>query len=170
MTTPSRPASGRRRVVHSSQQLANVRLTPPGGGEPKSLTSASTEDRTSGDTTPAWEIDVPDTRRAGLYRVSWDEGPLGTQQDLFAANPDPRESDLERIAAADLKGMLAPLNVEIAAARGDGNDAFSATGREIWHELAWVLARPADLRVDPGDLGGAIAMKPTSPSHPGGTS
>ena len=28
------------------------------------------------------------------------EGPLGTQQDLFASNPDPRESALERIAAA----------------------------------------------------------------------
>ena len=53
------------RVVHSSHQLANVRLTPPGGGEPKSLTSASIDDRTSGDTTPAWEIVVPDTRRAG---------------------------------------------------------------------------------------------------------
>jgi hypothetical protein len=124
------------RVVHSSHQLANVRLTPPGGGEPKSLASAPTEDRASSDTTPGWEIVVPDTRRAGLYRVSWDEGPLGTQQDLFASNPDARESDLERIAAADLKEMLGPLEVEVAAARGD---VFSATGREIWHEMAWVL-------------------------------
>lgn len=124
------------RVVHASHQLADVRLTPPGGGEPRSLASAPIEDRTAGDTTPAWEIVVPDTRRAGLYRVSWDEGPLGTQQDIFASNPDVRESDLDRIAAADLKPMLGPLKVEIAAARGD---AFSATGREIWHEMAWVL-------------------------------
>jgi hypothetical protein len=125
------------RVVHSSHQLTNVRLTPPAGGEPKSLASSATEDRASGDTTPAWEIVIPDTRRAGLYRVSWDEGPLGTQQDLFASNPDARESDLERITATDLKGMLAPLKVEVAAARGD---AFSATGRETWHEMAWLLA------------------------------
>jgi hypothetical protein len=124
------------RVVRSSHQLADVRLTPPGGGEPRSLAAAMSEDRTSGDTTPAWEITVPDTRRAGLYRVSWDEGPLGTQQDLFASNPDARESELGRIAATDVKGMLGPLNVEIAAAR---SDAFAATGREIWHELAWVL-------------------------------
>jgi hypothetical protein len=128
------------RVVRSSHQLANVRLTPPGAGEPKSLTSAAIEDRVSGDTTPGWEIAVADTRRAGPYHVSWDEGPLGTQQDLFAANPDARESDLERIASADLKGLLAPLKVEVAAARSDGKDAFSATGREIWHEMAWVLA------------------------------
>jgi hypothetical protein len=132
VTAGERPS----RVVHSSHQLANVRLTPPGGGEPKSLASTSAEDRTSGDTTPAWEIVVPDTRRAGLYRVSWDEGPLGTQQDLFASNPDARESDLERITTTDLKGLLAPLKVEITAARGD---AFSATGREIWHQMAWVL-------------------------------
>src|SRR5262249_10291422 len=122
------------RLVHSSHQLANVRLTPPGGGEPKSLASASIDDRTSGDTTPAWEILLPDTRRAGLYRVSWDEGPLGSQQDLFASNPDTRESDLERLAPADLRRMFDSLNIEIAAARGDGNDTFSATGREIWHE------------------------------------
>ena len=82
---------------------------------------------------------MPDTRRAGLYRVAWDEGPLGTQQDLFAANPDPRESALERISASDLKTMLKPLTVEVASARADGADLFSPTGREIWHELAWWL-------------------------------
>jgi hypothetical protein len=84
-------------------------------------------------------IDLPDTRRAGLYRVAWDEGPLGTQQDLFAANPDRRESGLERIEAKDLKTMLDPLKLEIVSARGDGIDAFSATGQEIWHRLAWGL-------------------------------
>ena len=61
---------------------------------------------------------IPDTRRAGVYRIAWDEGPLGTQQDLYAANPDPRESALERITAAELKSLLEPLDVEIATARG----------------------------------------------------
>ncbi len=135
LTAGERP----KRVVHSSHQLANVRLISPGGGEPRALAAASLDDRASGDPTPAWAIDLPDTRRAGLYRVSWDEGPLGAQQDLFASNPDPRESALERLAVADLKGLLAPLKVEVASARGVGADAFSATGREVWHELAWVL-------------------------------
>ncbi len=97
------------------------------------------DDRASGDPSPASAIDLPDTRKAGLYRLAWDEGPLGTQQDLFAANPDPRESALERIAAPDLKTLLAPLKVEVAVAKGDGTDASSTTGREIWHELAWGL-------------------------------
>ena len=78
-------------------------------------------------------------RRPGVYRISWDEGPMGTQQDLFAANPDPRESDLARADAAELKSMLAPLDVEIAVARGDVAGLFSPTGREIWRDLALSL-------------------------------
>ena len=85
---------------------------------------AAIEDRARATRAPAVEIDVPDTRRAGLYRVVVGRGPARAPSRIsYAANPDPRESDLERIAAADLKSMLAPLNVEIAAARGDGTDA-----------------------------------------------
>ncbi len=127
------------RVIHSSQGLANIRLTLPTGGEPKALAATTFDDKNSGDTTPASMIELPDTRRAGLYRLAWDEGPLGTQQDLFASNPDPRESGLERVAAPDLKKMLAPLAVDVTVAKGDGTDAPSATGREIWHEFAWGL-------------------------------
>jgi hypothetical protein len=128
-----------RRVVHSSHQLANIRLTPPNGAEPRSLAAVTIDDKASGDPEPASAIDLPDTRRAGLYRVAWEEGPLGTQQDLFASNPDPRESALEKITPASLKGLLAPLQVGITAAKGDGTDVPSTTGREIWHELAWGL-------------------------------
>ena len=35
--------------------------------------------------------------------------------------------------------MLAPLKVEVAMARGDGQDASATTGREVWHGLAWGL-------------------------------
>ena len=116
-----------------------MRLTPPGFGEPMALPAVPLEASTQDDSDRPLAIDLPDTRRAGLYRLAWEEGPLGTQQDLFAANPDRRESELERIAANDLKTMLAPLKVEIASCAGEGMDAFSATGREIWHQLAWGL-------------------------------
>ncbi len=96
-------------------------------------------DKAADDLGPAVAIDLPDTRRAGLYRLTWDEGPLGTQQDLFAANPDRRESALARIKERDLKALLQPLKLEVASARGDGIDAFSATGQEVWHQLAWGL-------------------------------
>ena len=128
-----------RRIVYSSQQLANVRLAPAGGGEPKGLAAVAVDARATGDPLPASAIEVPDTRKAGLYRLSWDEGPLGTRQDLFASNPDGREGALQRISAPELKKILAPLNVEVAAARADGRDAFSATGREIWQRMAWAL-------------------------------
>jgi hypothetical protein len=128
-----------RRVVRSDHQVGNVRLAPPGGSEPKALAAVALDVKSSSDPTPASAIDLADTRRAGLYRLSWEEGPLGTQQDLYAANPDARESPLERLTAPALKEMLAPLDVEVAVARGDGTDAPSTTGREIWHELAWGL-------------------------------
>jgi hypothetical protein len=124
-----------RRVIYSSQQITTARLNPPGGGEPQSLAAVPLAE-TPGDRGPGVTIAVPDTRRAGVYRVAWDEGPLGTQQDLFAANPDPRESDLARVTETELKTLLDPLDVEIAVARGDVAGLFSPTGREIWRDLA----------------------------------
>ena len=128
-----------RRLVRTGQQVTNVRLSPPGGAEPRALSAVPVERSPGGDDGPAVAIDLPDTRKAGLYRVTWDEGPLGTQQDLFAANPDPRETPTERIGANALKSLLNPLSVEVVAARGGGLDAFTASGREVWRKLAWGL-------------------------------
>ncbi len=86
-----------RRVVYSSQPISNARLTAPGGGEPKSLTVVPIDDPT-GEKGPGGSITIADTRRSGAYRLAWDEGTLGTQQDLYAANFDPRESELARSA------------------------------------------------------------------------
>jgi hypothetical protein len=127
-----------RRVIHSSQQILNARLNPPRGGEPRSL-SVVPLDPQPDDPGPAFEINVPDTRQPGAYRMTWDEGPLGTQQDLYAANPDPRESVLERIEASELKSMWEPLDVEIASARGGDASLFASTGREMWRDLASAL-------------------------------
>ena len=127
-----------KRVVFSSQQISNVRLTPPGGAEPRSLAAVPLDDE-RGERGPSVQITLPDTRTAGLYRLDWEEGPLGARQDLYAVNPDPRESTLERIGTTDLKRLLNPLTVEIASARDDRDRLFSPTGREIWHSLAWGL-------------------------------
>jgi hypothetical protein len=124
-------------LIRSNQQIQNARLTSPGGGEPQSLAAVPHEEEPgTGGLGPAVAINVPDTRRAGLYRISWDEGSLGTRQDSYAANPDPRESALERIEPSEVKSLLLPLEVEIASARADGAKLFSPTGREVWHELA----------------------------------
>jgi hypothetical protein len=128
-----------RRVVRSSQQLTHVRLAMPGGGEPKALAATPLDARAADGQGPAVAVDLPDTRRAGLYRLTWDEGALGPQQDVFAANPDGRESALARIGQNDVKALLAPLELEILAAKGDAIDAFSATGQEVWRSFAWGL-------------------------------
>jgi hypothetical protein len=123
------------RSITSSQQVANARLSAPGGGEPRALTVVPVaEEKTVG--APTVQINVTDTRRAGAYRMTWDEGSLGTQQDLYAANPDPRESQLDRIAPAELTALMDPLKFEIIAARSGGAGLDSANGREIWHDLA----------------------------------
>ncbi|MDG3008270.1 BatA domain-containing protein [Paludisphaera mucosa] len=126
------------RIVHSSHEVTNARLTPPGGTEPLSLAAVPMPDDPTDDRGPGFSIDLPDTRRAGVYRLSWEEGPLGAREDVFAANPDPRESQLERIESGEVKKLLEPLNVEVVAARGDV-ESFAATGREIWRDLAAAL-------------------------------
>jgi hypothetical protein len=126
------------RVVYSNYQVASARLSPPGGGEPRSLRATPLSEDTR-DRGPAFEIAVPDTRRAGVYRISWDEGPLGTQQDVYAANPDVRESALERIENQEVKSILEPLAVEILTMRGKDANLFAPTGREIWRDFAAVL-------------------------------
>jgi len=127
-----------RRVVYSSQPISNANLNLPGGGEPRSLSVVPFADE-PGEKGPGAFITVPDTRFAGAYRLAWDEGSLGTQQDLYAANFDRRETALERLGAPELQSLLEPLEVEIAKARGDGADLFAATGREIWRDLVAAL-------------------------------
>ncbi len=130
-----------RRVIRSSQQVSNVALKAPGSEEPVALSAEPLESKGADDLGlgPAVAIRLPDTRRAGLYRVTWDEGPLGTQQDVFAANHDARESALERISEKELRGFLSPLTPEITSVRGEGIDSFSASGQEVWRPLAWGL-------------------------------
>ena len=62
--------------MQTSQQVSNVTLTPPGGGEPEAL-SAVPKEEAPGKEAPSFVITVPDTRRAGIYRLSWDEGSAG---------------------------------------------------------------------------------------------
>ncbi len=128
-----------RRVVYSSQPVSNASLTLPGGGEPRSLAVVPLADDQPATRARAPSITVPDTRPAGTYRLSWDEGSLGTQQDLYAANPDPRESALERIELDGAQVDARAATGRDRPARGDGADLFAATGREIWRDLAAAL-------------------------------
>ena len=128
-----------RRLIRTSQPIADARVEPPGGAEPRALPVVPLPDEEAGDLGPASAVALPDTRRAGLYRLSWTEGILGAHSDVFAVNPDPRESELNRIAQDDLRALLRPLDVEVATVSGGAADLFSPTGREIWRELVALL-------------------------------
>ncbi|MEW4570082.1 BatA domain-containing protein [Tautonia sp. JC769] len=128
-----------RKVVETNQEPTDIRLFPPNDAEPRALSAVPRNASTEDDPGTSLVINVPDTRRAGLYRITWDEGPIGVQDDLSAANPDPRESELGRIGRDELTELLRPLTVEVASARS-GTDALSTpTGRELWRALAWGL-------------------------------
>jgi len=123
-----------RRVVHSSHEIANAQLKPPDGSDPVALSPVPMPEDPADDRGPATRIDVPDTRRAGVYRLSWEEGPLGAREDVFAADPDPRESLLERIPADEVRKLMEPLDVDVVEARGV--ESLGPVGREIWRDLA----------------------------------
>lgn len=127
-----------RRQVRTSQQITNVTLLSPIQDEPQSLAAVPVEEsEPAGE--PAFDIVLPDTRRAGLYALAWEQGSLGPQQDYFAVNTDVRECELARIESEELKKLLLPMDVEIVAAREDDTRGFSATGNEMWRQLAWGL-------------------------------
>lgn len=123
-----------RRVVHSSHEVANAQLKPPEGSDPVALSAVPMPEDPGDDRGPATRIDVPDTRRAGVYRLSWEEGPLGAREDVFAVDPDPRESLLERLPADEVRKLMEPLDVDVVEARGV--ESLGPVGREIWRDLA----------------------------------
>ena len=93
-----------------------------------------------GDRGPAVEINRPRhaPARASIVshgtRVRWGRSKICTRPIPTRAKASSNGS-----AAAELKSMFEPLEIEIATPRGDGSDLFAATGRETWRDLAAVL-------------------------------
>ncbi|HTQ40349.1 MAG TPA: BatA domain-containing protein [Pirellulales bacterium] len=107
------------------------------------LSSGASLKPDEGETQTPAHSDVPtlaysDTRRAGLYRLNWQTPPSGAGNDLFAVNPDARESDLTPITADELKNLWGELQPEIIAAGAPDAD-LTTRGEEIWRPLAMCL-------------------------------
>ena len=130
-----------RRVVRSSHQIVQrpVELRPA-AASPESLSAVPRWPRTRASGTPAVEINVPDTRQAGFYRIAWDEGsarnPAG-----YLTRPTPTRARARSSGSGQREfKSLSPLEVEIVRARSDDGNLLSPIGREIWHELAAVCS------------------------------
>lgn len=81
-----------------------------------------------------------DTRRAGVYRLTWQATPGGTAADLYAVQPDRRESDLRPIAEEELKALFGGTNrVEVITPQPGAPLMLAVQGKEIWRSLAVCL-------------------------------
>jgi len=150
-------------AVEREQSVGSPMVEPPGGDRPLPLTvvnlteklasqtaigqSAATDDAAMDEAATdeaamdeAMEqgraLAVSDTRQPGLYRLTWDAGRSGIQEDWYAANPDVRESELSRIDGDLLAGKWSPLEIEVIAATDDDNAIVETRGREIWRQVA----------------------------------
>ena len=69
-------------------------------------------------------------------RLSWQQARNGAQQDMYAVNPDARETPLARIESHQLKQLLGNLAPEVIAAVEQSDSTMSVRGRELWRGLA----------------------------------
>ena len=88
------------------------------------------------DKNAAQTLSYADTRRAGLYKLSWQVAPAQAQNKTFAINPDARESRLERIAPDELRGLWGGYQPEVIAAASAADAPIALRPREIWRHLA----------------------------------
>ncbi len=142
-------------ATHAISQPA---IEPPGAKEPKPLTLSGAEPTAaqaeasphdsagkaaSAESAPADRaaksppaLNYTDTRRAGLYKMTWHDSVSGAMSETMAVNPDPRESQLERIPIEQFKDWWGALEPDVVSI-GAGTDAAVALGgQEIWRTLA----------------------------------
>ena len=97
--------------------------------------AAGTES-TASDKNLSQTLSYADTRRAGLYKLAWQVAPAASRSELFAVNPDARESRLERIAPEELRGLFGGFEPEVISAVSAADAPIAVRGREIWRTLA----------------------------------
>ncbi len=130
------PISGERHV-----QTASIEL--PAGEEPRPLTIEavdSTLNPNDGIEAAKLSLNWAETYRVGLYRLNWQESPGGAATNLFAVNPDARESDLAKISVDELKKRWRSVEPEIITAFVTTDESVGVRGQEIWRTFAFLLA------------------------------
>jgi Aerotolerance regulator N-terminal len=119
----------------ASHDISVPAIEVPGGEEPKPLVVATP----TGDEPPAAreaELSYGDTRRAGLYKMTWKDSATGAMSREFAVNPDQRESNLERISVEDFSRLWGALEPEVISIGNQADASLAVHGREIWRTLA----------------------------------
>ena len=126
-----------RRVLPKGHETRSATIAVPGAPRPRPLTVETTGDESKGN--PAKVLVWADTRRAGVYQMTWQDTLSGPGAELFAVSPDQRESDLERITPEELKKLWLPLEVEVVSAGAGSDGVIALQGQELWRSLAVCL-------------------------------
>lgn len=134
-----------RRSVSGERRITSPMLEIPGGEEPRAL-AVETGDSSPKAAARGENADGPpqalvwnETGKAGLYRLTWQESPGGAASDVFAVNPDSRESELARIPVDELRQRWGSAPPEIITAFSTADASVGVRGREIWRSLAYGL-------------------------------
>ena len=120
-----------------THQITEPTVEVPGGKEPKSLILAGAPAADApAKAKPAAALTYSDTRRAGLYKMSWRDSVAGAMTESFAVNPDRRESELARFSPDEFKKLWGSLEPEVIAVGSGGDTSLAVSGQEIWRTLA----------------------------------
>jgi len=126
-----------------THQITAPAIGVPGGKEPKPLVMAGADSSTAAGPTakskPQRALTFSDTRRAGLYTMSWRDSVSGAMSELFAVNPDRRESELARYSLEEFKQLWGALEPEVISVGSGGDTSLVVRGQEIWRTLATTL-------------------------------
>ena len=125
------------RQVAADREITSGSVLAPAAEQQRPLLVEET--RATPTATPVRQLAYDDSRRAGIYRLTWNESQSGTQSDQLAVNPDSRESQLARINADELRGEFGGLDVQIIPAVSGADLPLAVQGEEIWRSLAAIL-------------------------------
>ena len=133
-----------RHQAAAERTVGDATVEAPGFDSPQPLKLETAEGEAANAAAPAVAqaknivLAFPDTRRAGLYKLSWKESPGGPAAAAYAVNPDRRETALARIEPAALKALWGSLPVEVISGAA-GEEGIAIRGVEIWRNLALCL-------------------------------
>ncbi len=145
---PGAEAPTAMRIESGGRQVPN--LPPDKGGGGRSQSSAqdgqslplggSGQGGQENDTAAAMLLAFDDTRRAGIYRLTWQATPGGAAADLYAVQPDGREGDLRPIAEEEVKALFGGTDrIEVITPQAGAPLMLAVQGKEIWRSLAACL-------------------------------
>jgi hypothetical protein len=92
--------------------------------------------RVEGEASKEQFLTYADTRRAGLYKLSWNVIGAGDRTETFAVVPDRRESQLARITPEQLRGFWGTFQPQIISAVSAADAPLAVRGQEVWRTLA----------------------------------